>query len=108
MPMPSSKCRTTRAPSRPSRTGEPSGGRSVVESAAPESDMSMTRRCARAVGEHDRGVAPLRRAAQVAAIFVEVQHVAVGEPGQRVGELVALALRGADRHDEAVLDCARG
>ena len=44
------------------------------------------------------------RAAQVAAVLVEVQDMPVGEPGQRIGQLVALALRGADRHDEAMLD----
>ena len=67
--------------------------------------MSMTRtEVARAIGKHDVRVAPLGRAAQMAAVFVEVEDVPVGEPGQRVRQLVALALRSADRHDEAVLD----
>ena len=40
----------------------------------------------------------------MAAVFVEREDVPVGEPGQGVGQLVALALRSADRHDKAVLD----
>ena len=42
----------------------------------------------------------------VAAVFRQVEDVAVGEPGELGGELVALA-GSPDRHGKAVLEIAR-
>src|SRR5439155_19702986 len=40
----------------------------------------------------------------VTAVFRQVENVAVGEPGQLCGALVALARGGADGHGEPVVD----
>jgi len=45
--------------------------------------------------------------AAVATVFRQTEDVAVGEPGELRGELVALARRRPDRHREAVLKDAR-
>ena len=45
--------------------------------------------------------------AAVAAVFRQAEDVAVGEPGELGGELVALARRRRDRHGKAVLEQAR-
>jgi len=42
----------------------------------------------------------------VAAVFRQIEDVAVGKPGQLGGELVALARGGAHAHGEAVVDDA--
>ena len=42
----------------------------------------------------------------MATILRQVELVLVGEPGQLRGELVLLALRGDDRHGEAVFEGA--
>jgi hypothetical protein len=46
------------------------------------------------------------RGTVVAAVFRQIENVAVGEPGQLGRELVALARGRADRHGEAVVDDA--
>ena len=48
-----------------------------------------------------------RSDAAVAAVFRQTENVAVGEPGELRGELVALARRCRDRHRKAVLERAR-
>src|SRR5262249_24652619 len=44
--------------------------------------------------------------AVVTAVFRQVEDIAVGEPGELGGELVALPRRRSDRHGKAVVDDA--
>jgi hypothetical protein len=70
---------------------------------APDSEMSMIRQID-AVGQNKAARRVHRRPPAVAAVFRRGEQVAVGEPGELGGELVALARRRRNRHGEAVLE----
>ena len=92
----------------PRVTSVPIAGRWSVAIAAPDSDRSMMRQVRLTPFGRIRWVDRLaRHDAAVAAVFRQVEDVAVGEPGELGGELVALARRRRDRHGEAVLEDAR-
>src|SRR5258707_9092254 len=57
-----------------------------------------------AVLKREHGDRVARHDTIVAAVFRQIENVAVGEPGQLCGELVALARSGPDGHGETVVD----
>src|SRR5450631_3084481 len=93
---PLSRWRTTRPGALPTRTTDPIEGRLRLTTATPETDRSTMAHCSRA---RDHLIAIGR--ALVAAVFGHVEGVPVGEPGQLLRKLVALALSGSDGHREA-------
>ena len=103
MATPSSKWRTIWPRIVPSITWTPMAGLTSISMAAPDSDRSMMRhgywRPSVSCSDADRVA---RRDALVAAVFGQVEFVLVGEPGELGCEFVALALRGNDRHGEAI------
>jgi hypothetical protein len=69
---------------------------------APDSDTDVP-----AVRQDQAGGRQARHETAVAAVFRQVQDVAVGKPGELGCELVALSRRRRDRHGEAVLQLPR-
>ena len=89
-------------------TGAPMSGRWSLEIAAPDcGDVDDAAGDVDAVGQDQAGGRIARRHAAVTAIFRQAEDVAVGEPGELGGELVALARGRRDRHGEAVRELAR-
>ena len=95
--------RTTRAPNRQA-DGRAEWRTNRCRKRRPDSDISMTAVSGWFRQRRPAGVCALRRAAKVPPVFGEIEDVAVGEPCQRVGQLIAFALRCADRHQKAMLD----
>src|SRR5882757_1665900 len=99
---PSSRFRTTRACTLPSMTSDFGGDRRArsrqVDDAARHLAAVLKREHRNRVAGHDT---------VVAAVFRQVEDIAVGEPGELGGKLVALAGGGADRHSKAVVDDPR-
>ena len=54
------------------------------------------------VGQNQLSGRVLRDKAAVAAVFRQVEKVAVGEPGELGGQLIAFARRGCDCHGKAI------
>ena len=105
---PSSRWRTTRPGTLPSVTSAPIGGRWSVATPAPDCDTSMIRQLTlRPLGRIRRVIGLRGIETAVAAVFGQIEDVAVGEPGQLGGEFVALARRRRYRHGKAALKDAR-
>ena len=100
---PPSMWRTTRLGVLPSVISVPTSGRCSLEIAAPESDMSTMRQMTAVPSGSDHGGARIaRHDAVVAAVLGQPEDLAVGEPGQLRGKLVALARGRGDRHRKTV------
>jgi hypothetical protein len=102
MAKPSSRWRTTRPCTLPSVTNAPIGGPGArlrhVDDPAGEVEAVRQDQAADRIARND---------AAVPAVFGQAEDMAIGEPGELRGELVALARCRRDRHGETVLKDAR-